>query len=1156
MKALKQLLFLSTFLCATSGLAQLTTNTNVTATDLVNNISGGGVIFSNATINCSNGAYATFDGSNSNVGINNGILLTTGLAEAPPNSCVYSLSLYDTGNDGWTCGAIEVYLDGVLTGTYSENSTWGSTNFNLIVGDGQQLELVYVTSGGPGCDEAEHSYELMDDNFNIIANVGGFGTGGPIPAGSLYTGVVVCGGGGGGFAMFGAAGPNSGDLASWSWGTITNDPDLTAIDPGATNDVCILEFDIMPTCDTLEINYVFASEEYPNFVGSYNDVFAFFLSGPGINGPYSNNAINIATIPGTNTPVSIDNVNNGIANNGPCTNCAYYVNNGVGDDCWNNPPPAHCGDSTIVRYNGLTVPLTAKAAVQACQTYHMKIAIADAVDHSYDSGVFLTYQGLTCPNGSSISVNMINDTVVEGCFDGEFELIRDGDSTNVFTVTIDTLLGTATSTVDYVPPTDVTFAAFDTIETVTIPGLFDGIAEGAESIQIVISYPLCGGQLVTDTINLTIVDEPTLSFIPTPEDCGQCNGLAQVNMGAGSTAPYTYQWDANAANQTTQTAANLCSGIYAVTVTDANGCTAIDSVSITAIGGPQMTLTITDESCLGAGDGNIVLTPVGGGPFSYEINGVAQGNGTFSNLSPGNYTLTLVDLNLGCQTDSVVTVGAGPCCLLVTSNGTDVACFADCNGTANATPSNSYGTVTYNWLDENNAPIGQTTATASNLCAGIYYVEVVDSLCAIVDTVIINEPPQIVVTVSDTTICIGGSAALVANVSNGISPFTFNWDNGGNTQTINVTPGATTDYIVAITDANGCIALPDTATVDFFPALQMTVSNDTSICGGEQVVLNANVSGGMGAPYGFSWTDNGGNGWTANTSTVTVTPTSTTSYYITSSDGCSTPTMNDTIVVTVSPTPVVTFTADTSQGCFPVMVNFTNTTAIAGTCDWTFGNGWSTDCNPSQNFVVPGCYDITLVVTSADGCVGDTTIPSMICVHDFPTPDFNWLPNPTTILDPTINFTNTTVNGVTYTWYFDSLGTSTEMHPSFVFPEVPETYQVCLVAETANGCVDTVCYDVVIEDEELVFVPNAFTPDGDGINSYFAPVLNFTPLDYEFMIFNRWGELIFEANDPGFAWGGTHKGEAAQQGIYVWRLLVTDGKGERHEYMGHVTLIR
>jgi gliding motility-associated-like protein len=171
-----------------------------------------------------------------------------------------------------------------------------------------------------------------------------------------------------------AVGPNNIGSASLGGGNIgVGDADLDLLEGtgSGTNDAVVLEFDFIPTGDTLRFDFVFGSEEYPEFVnGGFNDAFGFFLSGPGITGPYTNSAINIALVPGTSVPVTIDNVNAG-------SNSSYYV-----DNTMNTGPQS-------IQFDGYTTPITAIGLVQCGIQYHIKIAIADVGDAAWDSGVFI-----------------------------------------------------------------------------------------------------------------------------------------------------------------------------------------------------------------------------------------------------------------------------------------------------------------------------------------------------------------------------------------------------------------------------------------------------------------------------------------------------------------------------------------------------------------------------------------------------------------------------------------------------------------------------------------------------------------------------------------------------------------------------------------------
>jgi len=167
-----------------------------------------------------------------------------------------------------------------------------------------------------------------------------------------------------------------------------------------------------------------------------------------------------------------------------------------------------------------------------------------------------------------------------------------------------------------------------------------------------------------------------------------------------------------------------------------------------------------------------------------------------------------------------------------------------------------------------------------------------------------------------------------------------------------------------------------------------------------------------------------------------------------------------------------------------------------------------------------------------------------------------------TIVETEINFENNSTGATNYWWVFDTQGaaaTSTQEHPSYVFPATEEgSYEVCLDAISIEGCVSTICDTVIINDVLLVYVPNAFTPNGDYVNNEFMPIISgIDVLEYEFFIFNRWGELIYESYYPGYGWDGTYMGKIAQQDAYIWKLVISlEDSQDKREYVGHVLLIK
>ncbi|SEI98613.1 choice-of-anchor L domain-containing protein, partial [Flavobacterium terrigena] len=233
-------------------------------------------------------------------------------------------------------------------------------------------DLVLSKLIGQGVSVSNVKYNGSAPNALITNNQLGFYTTGVTPTNlGLSSGLLMTNG-----SATGAIGPNN---ASGSTTTSTSpqngDPDLAMITPLSINNICILEFDFIPLGPEVKFEYVFASEEYPEYVGStFNDVFGFFLSGPGVSGPF-NGAKNIALIPNTTTPISINNVNGGL-------NSSYYVSNAGG---------------TSIQYDGFTTVLTAKSEVQCGQTYHIKLALADVGDSAFDSAVFFKEGSFSVP---------------------------------------------------------------------------------------------------------------------------------------------------------------------------------------------------------------------------------------------------------------------------------------------------------------------------------------------------------------------------------------------------------------------------------------------------------------------------------------------------------------------------------------------------------------------------------------------------------------------------------------------------------------------------------------------------------------------------------------------------------------------------------------
>ncbi|MFN7014084.1 MAG: choice-of-anchor L domain-containing protein, partial [Bacteroidia bacterium] len=539
---------------------------------------------------------------------------------------------------------------------------------------------------------------ISNINVNCGATQAGTFTGGGGPGLGIGSGIVLTTG-----SAAAAAGPNNTGSAGACVGTNFSDPQLTALEPLATYDPCIITFNIVPTCSTLTIQYAFGSEEYPEFVSSFfNDAFGFFVSGPNpLGGNYTN--YNIARLP-NNAIVSIDNVNGSV-------NSAYYINNTGG---------------TLVQYDGMTVTLTASINVVPCQTYTMKLAIADAGDCIYDSGVFLQAGGLSCTSGAVLTVAPTNSTICQG---QSVTLTATGGTGHTWSPATG-LSATTGTTVTATPNITTTY-------TVT-------------------ANTSCGTSTAQATINVNptptvTVNNPTI-----------CSGQSVTLTATPSATGGTYAWSTGATTQSI-TVSPTSTTTYTVIYT-LNGCASLP-VTATVTVNPPIIPTINPAGPFCVNDAAINLTAsVAGGTWS----GPGITNATTGTFNPatagvGNHTITYTTAPpCGGTTTSVITVNPIPT-VTVTPATSNICIGASVNLTA-------AGASTYTWSPPNglSATIGASvtanpTTTTTYSITGTSAAGCINTATA---TVNVNPLPVVSVTPANPTICVGQSTILTASGAN------------------------------------------------------------------------------------------------------------------------------------------------------------------------------------------------------------------------------------------------------------------------------------------------------------------------------------------------------------------------------------------------------
>jgi len=394
----------------------------------------------------------------------------------------------------------------------------------------------------------------------------------------------------------------------------------TLIPSYSTNDATILEFDFIPLSDTIRFRYVFGSEEYPEWVGSsFNDVFGFFVSGPNPSGGNYTN-YNIARIPNTTIPVSINSVNQN-------SNTQYFVHN------------QNLSGQTIV-FDGFTTVLTAWLVVTPCQNYHIKIAIADAGDWSYDSAVFLEANsfgtsGITIETDYSIPA--IGNFAVEGCNNAILTFCLPQVSPNNYNIPIQ-VSGSASNGVDYTQiPSSLIIPAGTLCIDFVIEAFVDNIIEGIETINLVIQTDLCSA---LDTLVIEIHDyfEPEVVMSP---DTTICIGdsIMISSSGTSGVAPYQYLWDNDPLASNSQIVTPQITTLYTVTITDMCSKTASADIEISVattdvFAGVDQTICSGESATLSASGGltyiwstgdstaTISVTPLQTSTYSVTATGV------------------------------------------------------------------------------------------------------------------------------------------------------------------------------------------------------------------------------------------------------------------------------------------------------------------------------------------------------------------------------------------------------------------------------------------------------------------------------------------------------------------------------------------------------
>lgn len=582
----------------------------------------------------------------------------------------------------------------------------------------------------------------------------------------------------------------------------TTDANLNTAATGTTYDMCKLEFDFVPIGDTIEFFYRFGSEEYTAYsCSNFNDIFAFFISGPGYAVP-----TNVALIPGTICPVSINTIN--FKTNNPCGNvqapCAppfnsLYVNNTL---------------SSTISYDGMTVKLKASAPVTPCSTYHMKFAIADVFDGVLDSGVFLEAGSFVSEAAVVSSISSTNSLggstpfTIEGCQTSVVTIKRPNPKPTSQIVAL-SYGGTAIPGVDYTGfPATVTIPANDTVVSFTITALTDALTEGTETIDIQVFGSVCN-TTVTDQRTVEIYDIPGFNVTNNLSICqGQSTTLSAIANPTNSFL--TFSWSGGTIPTSGSNVSVTPGSTTTYTVTASYpGCSNQDSlITVVVEPTPTISLSTQDISCLNPA-GAITASGTAGSAFTFTISpggSILSGSpSTFAGLGGGTYSVTISSV-AGCSNTATATINTTAGLNWNSPTVVDNVCNGGAIGSINATVFGGTSPINYTLSP---GAVTNNTGLFNGLLSTTYTIQAVDFIgCSATTIITINEPSALNWNplATNPVLCNGqNNGSVLVSASGGSGGYNYTITPGSltnsNGQFNNLNAGM---YTIQVSDANAC----------------------------------------------------------------------------------------------------------------------------------------------------------------------------------------------------------------------------------------------------------------------------------------------------------------------------------------------------------------
>ncbi|MFT3676670.1 MAG: gliding motility-associated C-terminal domain-containing protein [Chitinophagaceae bacterium] len=689
-------------------------------------------------------------------------------------------------------------------------------------------------------------------------------------------------------------------------------------------------------------------------------------------------------------------------------------------------------------------------------------------------------------------------------------------------------------------------------QTLSAPATFSGLAPGTYSVQITDANG-CRYTVANQVVNAGAGLVATLTAIP-----ASCTGVnnGRIVVNTNGTAPFTFLLNGSITQNSvtnTTTFNNLTPGSYTVMVTDANGCTTPVAVTTTigTAAGITATASATAVTCAGGNNGSIAVNIANAGvaPYTFVLNNTVTQTGAagtvFNGLTASTAYTVLVTDAVGCSYTIPAIVVSEPAALQATAAATDVRCNAGTDGQIVITAAG--GTGAYSYSLNNGA---YQSGSSFTVAAGTHSVRVQDASGCLftVNNIVVSEPAVLQASVASAgnASCDGGNdGQITVNANGGAGSYTYSLD-GNNFQGNNILLAGPGTYTVTVRDANGCTVSAGTATVGLTNNLTLTPMTDpAAICEGRSVQLQVQTNATV-----FAWTP------AASLSNAAISnpiagPGSTTLYTVQATLGrCS---ATDDVLVTVLPAPIANAGADVTI-CFGQSTQLQGSGGIIYT--WTPATSLSST-SVSDPVVTSPAQTSTyqLSVTDASNCV--SLRPDAVTVTVTPPIKINVSPADTIVYAGAQVPLLARSEATQYTWSpATGLNNPYVANPVLTAPSVGQTLTLQVEGSTAADCRGQAYVTIRVYQGPDIYIPTAFTPNGDGLNDRFmVQPVGVRELKY-LRVYNRAGRLIYSSSQLGAGWDGRFQGQDQPAGVYVWQCQGITDDGKLVSRQGTVTLIR